>query len=166
MEINMKFALILALVSTSVFAVDVPDPTLTPGDVRTSNVEDICSTPGHKVSTKDVRNVSSSTKKQAFANYGLNGNNEGYCSVVRGCEVDHLVSLELGGSNDIKNLWPQPYTGEWNAFMKDALENRMHMLVCKGQLDLPEAQKEIATDWKAAWIKYVNRGRAKPVGIQ
>jgi hypothetical protein len=24
------------------------------------------------------------------------------------CEVDHLIPLELGGSNDVKTLWPQP----------------------------------------------------------
>jgi hypothetical protein len=162
---NKLIAVLFAVVSTSAFAVDAPDAALTPGDVRTTNKDDICSTPGHKVSTKDVRNVSASTKHQAFANYGLNGNNEGYCSVVRGCEIDHLVSLELGGSNDVKNLWPQPYTGEWNAFMKDALENRLHMMVCTGQIELPAAQKEIATDWKAAWVKHVNRGREKTPGI-
>jgi len=75
---------------------------------------------------------------------------------VRGAyEVDHLISLELGGSNDITNLWPEAYAGAWGARSKDALENRMHRLVCAGQLDLAQAQREIATDWVEAYRRYV-----------
>lgn len=159
---NKLFASLLLAVSVSAFAVDVPDPKLTPGAVRTTNPFDVCSTPGHKVSTKDVRNVPEAMKRQVFAAYrNEGGNHTGYCSVARGCEVDHLISLELGGSNDVANLWPQPYTGEWNASMKDALENRLHDMVCKGQISLPEAQHAIASDWKGSWVKYVNRGKNK-----
>jgi hypothetical protein len=61
------------------------------------------------------------------------------------------VSLELGGANDIANLWPQPYGGPWGAEAKDRLENRLHRLVCSGELDLAAAQHEIATDWIAAY---------------
>ena len=157
----MKKLLALALISTSAFAVDVPNPVLTPGVARTANPADVCSTADHKISTGDVRNVTSAAKNQVYKSYGLTGNNTGYCSVARGCEVDHLISLELGGSNDIKNLWPQPYTGVWNASMKDALENRLHAMVCKKQISLPDAQHAIASDWKGAWVKYVNRGVTK-----
>ena len=41
-------------------------------------------------------------------------------------EVDHLISLELGGSNAIKNLGLEPYAGRWGAQNKDVLENRLH----------------------------------------
>jgi hypothetical protein len=156
-----SLVLTLALISSSAFAVDAPDPTLTPGAARTTEATEVCSTPERKIKTSTFRNVTPTTKRQAFANYGLTGNNVGYCSVARGCEVDHLISLELGGSNDIKNLWPQPYTGEWNASMKDALENKLHMLVCTGKLTLPEAQHAIASDWKSAWVQYVNHGKTK-----
>jgi hypothetical protein len=108
-----------------------------------------------------VRNVSEATKKQVYASYHLAGNHTGYCDVPTGCEVDHLISLELGGSNDAKNLWPEPYVGVWNARMKDALENRLHSMVCKGQISLPDAQHAIATDWKGSWVKYVNKGVSK-----
>ena len=60
----------------------------------------IC-TPGY---TKCVRAVSSAVKRQAYANYGLTGNHTGFCESDQGCEVDHLISLEIGGSNDIKNF--------------------------------------------------------------
>ena len=69
--------------------------------------------------------------------------------------MDHLISLELGGSNSIKNLWPQSYeTQPWNAHVKDALENELHDEVCSGRLDLATAQHDIATDWIAAYKKY------------
>jgi hypothetical protein len=70
-------------------------------------------------------------------------------------EVDHLISLELGGSNAIRNLWPEPYVGRWGARTKDVLENRLHDLVCEGRLALRSAQRQEASDWVAAYRRYV-----------
>jgi len=71
-------------------------------------------------------------------------------------KVDHLISLELGGSNSLKNLWPQSYvTLPYNAHKKDVLENKLHALVCSGAIDLKTAQHEIATDWIGAYRKHV-----------
>ena len=58
---------------------------------------DIC-VPGY---SKKVRNVPESVKKQAYAEYGIT------LHQPKEYEVDHLISLELGGSNSLKNLWPQ-----------------------------------------------------------
>lgn len=60
------------------------------------------------------------------------------------CEVDHLISRELGGADDLKNLWPQPWP---EARKKDRLENRLHKLICTGNLKLEWVQKEIARNW-------------------
>jgi len=74
-------------------------------------------------------------------------------------EVDYLITPELGGADDIKNLWPQPCTAKnWSAYTKDDLEDRLHELVCSGKLELSAAQHEIATDWIGAYKKYVQRG--------
>lgn len=71
-------------------------------------------------------------------------------------EIDHLISLELGGTNEITNLWPQSYlTTPWNAHLKDKLENRLHKLVCNGVITLDTAQKEIREDWTKAYEKYI-----------
>ena len=70
-------------------------------------------------------------------------------------EVDHLISLELGGSNSIRNLWPEPYAGRWGARTKDVLENTLHDLVCSGRLTLRYAQHIEATNWVAAYRRYV-----------
>lgn len=63
--------------------------------------------------------------------------------------------MELGGSNSLRNLWPESYHTTWNARVKDRLEDKLHKLVCAGQLDLATAQRAIATDWISAYKTYV-----------
>src|SRR5262249_36940195 len=87
----------------------VPDPKLTPGDTLAVTKVDIC-TPGY---TKLVRAVPTAVKREVYAAYHRR-QRKGVC-----CEVDHLISLELGGSNRITNLWPEPYDITWNAHVKD-----------------------------------------------
>ena len=129
-----------------------PDPVLTPGAVRTTDKAEICST-----KTSTVRNVSGSLKLQVYRRYGMPGPSGTFpgTSVQGPWEVDHLVSLELGGSNDITNLWPESYAQPMGAHQKDALENRLHHMVCADLLTVEEAQHDIATDWVAAYRKYV-----------
>jgi hypothetical protein len=124
--------------------VDVPDRTLTPGRVLTRRASVVCR-PGYASS---VRDVSSATKEAVYARYGV-------VHTPYAHEVDHLVSLELGGSNAVANLWPEPYAGRWGARTKDVLENRLHALVCAGRLPLPRAQRIEARDWVAAYRHYV-----------
>jgi hypothetical protein len=120
----------------------LPDPTRTPGDTLDVTKDDIC-VPGY---SKKIRNVPQAVKDQVYASYGITHHAPGEY------EVDHLISLELGGSNSIKNLWPQSYkTMPWNAHVKDKLENRLHADVCSGKVDLKTAQQQIATDWIAAY---------------
>lgn len=71
-------------------------------------------------------------------------------------ELDHDISLEIGGApDDPNNLWLEPYAGPLNARVKDRLENKLHSLVCSGQLSLSDAQRAIGTDWVAAYRKFV-----------
>jgi len=66
----------------------------------------------------------------------------------RTIEIDHIVSLELGGSNDIANLFPEPGSGPASYHVKDRLENRLHSLVCSGGISLHVAQAGIASHWQ------------------
>ena len=66
-------------------------------------------------------------------------------------EVDHLVSLQLGGSNDIANLWPEAASPTPGFHQKDQVENSLHDQVCSGAMPLTEAQNEIATNWLAVY---------------
>lgn len=123
----------------------LPDRTMTPGATLPVAVADIA-VPGY---TQKVRNVPADVKRQVYAEYGITSHKPGQY------EVDHLISLELGGSNSLKNLWPQSYlTQPWNAHVKDQLENELHDEVCSGRVDLATAQHDIATDWIAAYKKY------------
>jgi hypothetical protein len=120
----------------------VQDPVLTPG-VTSSAVtqENIHSTICVSGYTATVRNVSSATKARVYAEYGITSHAPG------SYEVDHLIPLELGGSNDIENLWPEPYTGADNAHDKDHWENALHAMVCNGEMSLAEAQQKIVQWW-------------------
>ena len=125
-------------VSTTCTAnIALPDPKCTPGVVLTTDVKTIC-TVGY---TTTVRDVTTATKKQVFKNYGIPFNQSS------NYEVDHLISLELGGSNDIKNLFPESYSITNGARTKDKFENYLHRQVCNGSMTIQEAQKQISADW-------------------
>ena len=92
----------------------LPDVKISPGEVATNGatVEQIM-TIGY---TKTVRNVPESVKKQAFIRYF------GHVPKDPGAfEIDHIISCELNGSQSVSNLWPQFYSGVWNARVKDHL---------------------------------------------
>jgi hypothetical protein len=152
-----KFILLASLmliVSSPVYATDpmIPDPTLTPGAVNDppTPLAELC-TPGH---TKITRHVSHGLKNQVFREYGYDPK-----TIRKGeFEIDHLSSLEIDGTNGIKNLWPQSYlTQPFNAHRKDVLEDTLHRLVCHHELDLATAQHAITSDWIAAYHQYVGQ---------
>jgi len=131
--------------AAAVPAAAMPDPTRTPGEALPVGASDIC-VPGYAARTRDV---SAETKAAVYAEYDITHHITGQY------EVDHLIPLELGGSNDVKNLWPQPAEPRPGYHEKDDLENALHDLVCAGRLDLATAQRAIATDWYAAYVRYV-----------
>jgi len=118
----------------------LPNSRLTPGATLEVTKEDIC-TPGY---TKKVRDVPVAVKRHVYAEYNT--------AYVRGAyEVDHLIPLELGGSNSVRNLWPEAYDLVWGAHVKDQLENRLHEMVCQGSVPMETAQQWIAQDWISAY---------------
>lgn len=132
----------------------VPNLALTPGVARAGlTTVKICSTKWGK----DVRHVTEAMKREVFAAYGMSGNDDPRCIPhgAQRCEIDHLVSRELGGADDVKNLWPQPYgTQPWNALLKDKLENRLHKEMCAGRITLKQAQAMLVNDWRIAYRRY------------
>jgi hypothetical protein len=114
------------------------DQACTPGDILPDATKDQICTPGY---SQQVRNVPDRVKEDAYAEYGIASHSTGEY------EVDHLVSLELGGSNDISNLWPEAAVPKPGFHEKDKVENYLHAQVCSGAISLQDAQREIATNW-------------------
>jgi hypothetical protein len=118
----------------------------TPGAIFKVSVATVCRS-GYATS---VRNVSQSEKNDVYAEYGITHHK------MNEYEIDHLISLELGGNNSVANLWPElndHLHGYLNS--KDKLENRLHTLVCSGALALHSAQTQISTNWVATYHKYL-----------
>ena len=125
----------------------LPDPHCTPGavnpDVTQATIGHTICMPGWTKTVRPPESVTAREKRGSMAAYGLTGSPRDY-------EYDHLVSLELGGAvNDARNLWPEP-GGSPNP--KDAVEDRLHRMVCDGQMRLARAQHIIATEW-ATWAR-------------
>ena len=127
----------------------LPDSGCTPGVIATrvtqANIRTTICTPNY---TSSVRPSTSETNPLKYATeraYGLEDDPR--------IEYDHLVPLELGGANDVRNLWPEPPTSpaqKSTANAKDDVENELHDQVCAGHITLADAQQRIATDWTTA----------------
>ena len=150
-----NYAVLLALLAAAVFftsrhwstveAASVPRTDLTPGAITAITAGESCRAEGAHFN----REVPVALQQAVFREYGIRD------PWPRNYEVDYLITPELGGASDIRNLWPEPYfTSVWNAHVKDALEDRLHQLVCSGQLDLATAQHDLSTNWIAAYKKY------------
>lgn len=122
----------------------LPDPRCTPGSidpaVTQATIRQTICTHGY---TATVRPSESQTERFKFdVAYPAYGDPRSHRT-----ELDHLVSLELGGSNDASNLWPEsPATPN----PKDTVEGVLHRAVCSGQVSLAAAQQAIARDWMTA----------------
>lgn len=117
----------------------LPDTDCTPGALfPDATLAQIC-VPGY---TKTVRSVSAKMHEQVFAEYGI-----AYPQPHGSYEVDHLIPLAIGGSNDVANLFPEAAEPRPGFREKDLVEVYLQEEVCAGRADLSSAQKAIARDW-------------------
>src|SRR6185369_8516238 len=96
----------------------LPDHACSPGAVFDTATREIICVAGY---TKTVRSVSTSVKKKIYAEYGIT-----YPVPFGSYEVDHLIPLELGGSNDKANLFPEAADPAPGFKEKDLVENYLH----------------------------------------
>ena len=131
----------------------LPNARLTPGAIRYIQREQVCVL----ASEADEHKPSLQLANQVFSQYRIVNPNP------RAFEVDYLITPSLGGAEDIRNLWPQPYAeGVWTAHVKDALEDYLRTKVCDGTLDIATAQAEIASNWVVAYKKYFHTSKPLP----
>ncbi len=122
----------------------LPDPRCTPGSYDPAVTQaNIGSTICRVAYTTTVRPPESQTGPfkydVAYPAYGVPDGTR--------TELDHLVPLELGGSNDASNLWPERPP---SPNPKDEVERALNRAVCDGRVSLTAAQEAIAADWMTA----------------
>src|SRR4051812_17967157 len=135
-----------------------PNKELTPGAVRTSSKIEICGADGKK-STNALRlfnhdkGAFDARASSIFSQYALER--------TPFFTLDHLIPLGIGGADVQNNVWPQP---KLQALLKDKIEFWMRDQICHVSLPDDEAselisrlQREIATDWYAAYKHYLDR---------
>ena len=144
---------ILGIFQTTVNA-EGPKPrfAITPGETHPITLEEVCL---YERAETISRDIPQDMQQRVFAAYGVKSPQKDQF------EVDYLITPDLGGTESVRNLWPQPYSVRWNARVKDKLEERLHELVCGHKLDLATAQRDIAVDWIAAYKKYVGEDSAR-----
>lgn len=127
----------------------LPDPTCTPGAidprVTQQNIGSTICVSGYTTTVRPPVSVTNPIKQERMQAYGYTDSPANY-------ELDHLISLELGGAPaDVKNLWPESYGTTPNAHSKDRFENYLHKEVCSGAMDLQTAQQQISSNWLQYW---------------
>ena len=121
----------------------LPDPACTPGQIFADATPAAICVPGY---TKQVRSVSTKLKKQIYAAYTM-----AYPPPTGTYELDHLVPLALGGSNDAANLFPEAAAPTPGFKEKDVVEVYLYEEMCAGHITLAAAQAQIASNWLAVY---------------
>lgn len=119
----------------------LPDRHCSPGAYYARLTKSVICAAGFR--TGSIRNVPQTEKFSVEREYGMAAAYYGYS-----IEIDHIVPLELGGSNSIANLFPERGSGAATYHLKDAAENRAKTWVCEGRLSLKAARLGFATDWE------------------
>lgn len=141
----------------------LPDPDCTPGAVNPTLTADVLQRKGF--TTKCVRDAATSAKAKAstYTWYAI-PHPKRNTGRTQTCELDHVISLELGGADTLDNLWPQCGDGSVLAKrwfkIKDAVENYLAREVRAGRMDLQEAQDGVTSDW-SQYVPAATKGRRR-----
>jgi Protein of unknown function (DUF3761) len=119
----------------------LPDRRCSPGGYYSKLTRAVICAPRFR--TGSIRNVPQTEKFSVEREYRMAATYYGYS-----IEIDHIVPLELGGSNSIPNLFPEPGSGKANYHAKDQAEDRAKQWVCEGRLALTTARRDFATNWE------------------
>jgi len=146
--------LLAAVISGAPVPNTMPNPAITPGVAVSPEMplQQLCTTKWGK----DHRAVTEGMKMSVYHAYGFTGPKDPRCTPDahgKTCEIDHLWSRENGGADDVRNLWPEPYGGPWNAHDKDRLENALHADICVKHSITPLQARAALSDWQHYYVK-------------
>ena len=141
--------------SAAVHEAALPIASLTPGATWTDTADELCAAAG-----RERRDIPAAVRDAVLRNYNMT------TVSADDYELDYLITPELGGAPDARNLWPQRYaSGIWNAHVKDQLEDLLPALVCEGKVPLQAAQHDIANNWIAAYKRYFQTDVPLPIRV-
>src|SRR5215469_14888432 len=83
----------------------LPDPACTPGAINPALTIDVLQNPEFRTTCVRNQTTTEVEKEQTYGWYATMrpAQNSG---VTQTCELDHLISLELGGADTLENIWP------------------------------------------------------------
>jgi hypothetical protein len=118
--------------------------------VQQSNIATTICVPGWTATVRPSTTYTDGVKRKLVRGRGLPADQASLY------ELDHFVPLALGGSpRSLDNLWLQPWDGQWGARIKDRLERKLQLLMCRGTITLQEARDAIRTNWIKAFKQFV-----------
>jgi len=129
----------------------LPDPLCTPGAINPTVTAEVLRDPSFRTACVRGHATSAGQKNSTYGLYGIDHPDHNI-GQTQTCELDHLISLELGGADTVDNIWPQcgpsdKVLSERFFKRKDAVENFLAKQVREGRMSLADAQRGIATDW-------------------
>jgi hypothetical protein len=70
-------------------------------------------------------------------------------------KLDYIVPVALGGHpRNLENFELRRRYGARSTKLKNGIEAKLRCLVCSGEVTLADAQREVSTDWQAAYQRY------------
>jgi len=134
----------------------LPNVKLTPGAINPAvtqaNIRSTICVVGWTATVRPPVNYTNQLKyNQLHSGYNLDGDLN-----MKDYEEDHIVPLEVGGNpSSPLNLFPEPHNIKYSSYVKDQLENQIHLLVCSGKLSLNAGQEIFLTNWEKGYRKYI-----------
>lgn len=129
----------------------LPDPACTPGAINPTVTTEVLQDPNFRTMCVRSQTTTEVQKAATYQWYGIPHPSQNTGS-SQTCELDHLISLELGGADTLDNIWPQcgpdgVTLSERYFKRKDGVENFLAKQVREGKMTLEDAQRGIANDW-------------------
>jgi hypothetical protein len=141
----LSFAATVVAVGVPALAIaQLPSSFQTPGNKSKANEAQVCAADYEQ----SVKPLAKWQREQALERYGKRP--EDFTG-----DLEHLIPLSLGGTNDPDNLWPLPASKEMGPEQKHALDAKLHELVCNKTMKLKDAQDVFKKDWVKAYNEYV-----------
>jgi hypothetical protein len=146
---GLRFVMAAAFVGVSSYAAaQLPSAFQTPGNKSRANEAQVCAADFEA----SVKPMAKWQRDQALERYGKRP--EDFTG-----ELDHLIPISLGGTNDPENLWPLPANKDVGPAEKKALDQKLHQMVCDKTIKLKDAQDAIKKDWVKAYDQYVKNAK-------